>query len=204
MKKVLIFKLAMLLSAGALQTSCSQPAAPEEVRQATVDHSKEAILRGEYLVNVSGCHDCHSPKVFGPNGPEPDPERLLSGHPSDLPLGAVDVSQLGEWVMFNGHLTAAVGPWGASFAANLTSDATGIGNWTEEQFFTAIRKGKFKGLEGGRPLMPPMPWPMIAKMTDDDLKAIFAYLKTVKPVKNVPPAPVPLEELGKTSAAAVL
>lgn len=92
----------------------------------------------------------------------------------------------------NGHSTAAVGPSDASFYANLTSDATGIANCTEELFFTALRKGKYKDLEGGRSLMPPMPWPMLAKLMDEDTRAIFSYLKTVKPVKNVPPSPLPL------------
>ncbi|WP_224995792.1 cytochrome c [Cesiribacter sp. SM1] len=195
MKKLFTSSLVLLAAAGMLQVACSSTPDPGETKAASVGYSQEQILRGEYLVNVSGCHDCHSPKVFGPNGPEPDPERLLSGHPADMPLEEVDVTKVGQWVLFNGHLTAAVGPWGASFSANLTSDPTGVGNWTEEQFFTAIRKGKYKGIEGGRNLMPPMPWPQVAKMTDEDLRAVFAYLKTVKPIKNVPPAPIPMEAL---------
>jgi mono/diheme cytochrome c family protein len=194
MKNLMTINSALLIIAALLHTSCSPSNKSDEVVVASAaDYTQEQVLRGEYLVNVSGCHDCHSPKVMGPHGPEPDPELMLSGHPSDMPLGDVDVSQVGQWVMFNNHLTAAIGPWGASFSANITSDPTGIGNWTEEQFFTAIRKGKYKGLEPGRNLMPPMPWHMIAKITDEDLKAIFAYLKTVKPVKNVPPTPMPLE-----------
>ena len=149
------------------------------------------IKKGEYLVNIMGCGDCHSPKIMGKFGPEPDGERLLSGHPSNLPFPKVDTADLKSFVLFNPITTAAAGPWGVSFAANLTSDESGIGNWTEEQFFTAIRKGKSKGLENGRPILPPMPWATLAaNVKDEDLKAIFAYLKSTKPVHNVVPAPI--------------
>jgi hypothetical protein len=152
---------------------------------------KEMIARGKYIVNTTGCHDCHSPKVMGPQGPEPDMSRALSGHPSNVPLPPINKEALKNWVLFNQDLTAFVGPWGVSYAANLTSDATGTGNWTEKQFLTAIRKGKYKGLENNRSLLPPMPWQVFAQMTDYDLKSIFAYLKTTKPVRNVVPAPQP-------------
>jgi hypothetical protein len=105
-------------------------------------------------------------------------------------LESVDKNTLKSWVLFNAHNTATVGPWGATFAANLTPDATGLGTWTEEQFIKALREGKFKGLDNTRQLLPPMPWQSYAKMTDDDLKAMFAYLKTIKPVKNSVPAPI--------------
>jgi hypothetical protein len=62
--------------------------------------------------------------------------------------------------------TATIGPWGMSFAGNLTPDDTGIGNWTYENFEKAMRKGKFKGLDGSRPILPPMPWQMLANVTD--------------------------------------
>lgn len=162
----------------------ADPAAVQTMTQA------ELIRRGEYLVNTSACHDCHSPKVMTPTGPEPDPNRLLSGHPADMPLPQVNKEAMKDWILFNQHLTAAAGPWGVTFSANLTSDETGIGNWTEEQFFRAIREGKYKGLEGSRQLLPPMPWQMFRNMTDADLRAIFAYLKSTKPVRNIVPAPI--------------
>ena len=84
-----------------------------------------------------------------------------------------------------------------SFAANLTSDDTGIGNWTEENFMRALRKGKFKGLEGSRDLLPPMPWFVYKNMTDEDLKSIYAYLKTVPAVENVVPSPKQLVDVNK-------
>jgi hypothetical protein len=99
------------------------------------------------------------------------------------------------WMLFGSDLTTAVGVWGQSYAANLTSDATGIGNWKEEQFIKAIREGKFKGLDNTRPLLPPMPWFVYKNLTDDDLKSIFAFLKSTKPVKNVVPEPKPFNKL---------
>ncbi len=153
---------------------------------------EEAIARGAYLVNAMGCEDCHSPKVFGPQGPQPDPKRHLAGHPQDEPLPPVDPELLkSPWVLFNMHSTATIGPWGTSFAANLTSDNTGIGLWTEEQFFRAIREGKYKGMANGRMLLPPMPWPNFARLSDEDLKSIFAYLKSTEPVRNIVPQPLP-------------
>jgi hypothetical protein len=108
----------------------------------------------------------------------------------------VDTSEVKKgWTLFNEDLTAAVGPWGVSFSANLTSDPTGIGNWSEEQFLKAIREGKLKGVEGTRPILPPMPWQNFRNMTDEDLKAIFAFLKSTKPVRNVVPGPRPLAQV---------
>ena len=151
---------------------------------------EDPIKRGEYIVSTSGCHDCHSPKIMTDKGPMPDPERLLSGHPADEELAPYDPETAKSYILFNMGLTAATGPWGTSFAANLTPDDDGIGSWTEEQFFIAIRKGKYKGMERGRDLLPPMPWFVYANMTDDDLKAVFAYLKSIKPVDNLVPAPI--------------
>lgn len=155
----------------------------------------ELIKRGAYLVNTSACHDCHSPKVMTPFGPEPDPDRLLSGYPADMPISEFETETLKNWVLFNQELTSAVGPWGISFAANITSDETGIGNWTEEQFFRAIREGKYKGLEGSRSLLPPMPWQVYRNMTDDDIRSIFAYLKSTVPIANIVPQPISPDQI---------
>lgn len=154
------------------------------------------VERGSYLVTTMLCDDCHSPKRMGTNGPELIPELRLSGFRHDSQLPPVDTSEIKKgWTLFNPDLTSAVGMWGASFSANLTSDATGIGNWTEEQFFTALRKGKWKGMEGNRDLLPPMPWHNIGKLNDNDLKAVFAFLKSTRPVDNLVPAPKTLAEL---------
>lgn len=158
--------------------------------------STALVKRGAYLVNSIGCDDCHSPRRMGPKGPEIIPELRFSGYPSSRPVQNAETSVLKNgWVLFGPDLTSSVGPWGMSFSANITSDATGIGDWKEDQFINAIRHGKYKGLDTGRDLLPPMPWMTYKNMTDDDLKAIFAYLKSTNPVKNVVPAPIPLDQV---------
>ena len=97
--------------------------------------------------------------------------------------------------MFYPDLTAAAGPWGVSFAANLTPDQSGIGTWTEEQFKIALTLGKFKGIKGSRMLLPPMPWFNFTEMKDEDVSAVFAYLKSIKPVRNVVPQPIPPDQM---------
>ena len=176
-------------AAALLLASCSGPA--EQAPAPEIPTVQEITARGKYLVNSMGCHDCHSPKLMGPKGPYPDPDRLLSGHPADEPLPPLDPKANPGWANLTMGLTAAHGPWGISFAANLTSDATGIGDWTEEQFKRAMKQGLYKGIEGSRPLLPPMPWQNFAEVTDEDIHAIFTYLKSTKPVANVVPAPIP-------------
>lgn len=172
-----------------LLASCSGPA--EQAPAPAIPTVQEITARGKYLVNTMGCHDCHSPKLMGPQGPYPDPDRLLSGHPANEPLPPLDPNANPGWAHLTMGLTAAHGPWGTSFAANLTSDGTGIGDWTEEQFARAMKQGLYKGIEGSRPLLPPMPWQNFKDITDADLHAIFTYLKSTKPVANVVPAPIP-------------
>jgi cytochrome c553 len=158
--------------------------------------SASLVKRGDYLVTSIGCGDCHSPKRMGPQGPEIIPELKLSGSPHDLQLPPLDTASVKKgWILFTPDLTVSIGPWGASYSANLTGDATGVRDWTEENFIRCIREGKYKGLPNGRPLLPPMPWGNFKNLTDDDLKAILAYLKSVNPVKNVVQAPKSLAEL---------
>lgn len=185
-----IFLLAFLAGAAALMLACSEQPKPEQA--AATPTQEDLVKRGEYLVTTMGCHDCHTPKVMGPNGPELDMANMLSGHPAEMPLGKIDTTMLKDWAFFSPTLTAAVGPWGVSYAANLTPDDTGIGAWTEEQFKKAIKEGKSKGMDGTRPLLPPMPWQNLVNLSDDDAKAIFTYLKSIKPVKNVVPQPQPV------------
>jgi mono/diheme cytochrome c family protein len=150
----------------------------------------KAVERGKYLVTIMLCNDCHTPQKMGPNGPEPDLTRTLSGHPQEVVMPPPPQTGHSPWNWGGtGTMTAFHGPWGVSFAANLTPDAeTGIGKWTEKTFVDALRNGKYDGV--GRPLLPPMPWPMIGKATDEDLHAIFAYLKSLPPVKNRVPQPI--------------
>ena len=142
------------------------------------------VERGKYLVTIAGCNDCHTPWKMGPQGvPEPDMSRMLSGHPEAMKLPPPPASS-GPWIAsFAATQTAFAGPWGVSYAANLTPDKnTGLGIWTEDIFIKAMRSGKHFGTS--RPIQPPMPWYGVAKATDQDLKAIFAYLQSIPPVVN--------------------
>jgi mono/diheme cytochrome c family protein len=164
-------------------------AAPTEARGAVgADQGSTPVERGKYLVTTMGCNDCHTPFKMGPNGPEPDMTRMLSGHP-DGPLPAPPPLS-GPWVgAVSATFTGWSGPWGISYTANLTPDAeTGLGTWTEPQFVDTIRNGRRQGR--GRELLPPMPWQMIRNLTDEDLKAIFAYLRSIPAISNKVPDPV--------------
>jgi hypothetical protein len=184
----IVFSLVLL--AGCTSNKKPEVAVPP---QPTADQLEK---RGEYLVTIMGCNDCHSPKSMGPQGPQLIPELILSGYPADRPQLKVEPAALKKgWVLLSGDLTSAVGPWGVSFAANLTSDPTGIGSWTEENFKRALKEGKYKGMPGGRTLLPPMPWQNFANISDEDVSAIFAYLKSTKPVRNVVPAAIPPDQL---------
>lgn len=150
--------------------------------------SQTQIQRGEYLVQFGDCSACHTPLKFGPHGPEPDLSRFLSGHPEETKLPLPELKP-GPWFAATAGMTAWTGPWGISYAANLTPDAnTGLGIWTEEMFMSALRTGQHMG--NGRPILPPMPWQASKNLTDDDLKAIFAYLKSIPPIKNRVPEPM--------------
>lgn len=148
------------------------------------------VARGAYLVKIMLCNDCHTPFTMGPQGPEPDMTRELSGHPQDLKMPPVPALGDGPWVWAGaGTNTAFGGPWGVSFTANLTPDPeTGLGKWTEENFVQALRTGRHQGV--GRPILPPMPWPWFRSATDEDLSAIYAYLRSIKPIRNRVPQPV--------------
>lgn len=193
LNKSIYFAYTMLaaLILAVLLTACNQNQPEKKVLS-----QQEMIERGKYLVTAGGCHDCHSPKVFGPQGPKIDETKILSGHPAEMKLAEFDPAILepGKYVLFTQDVTAAIGPWGASFAANLTPDnETGIGTWQPDMFINALRTGKHLG--AGRPILPPMPWEMIGKLTDEDLKAMFAYLKSIPPIKNKVPDPKPLDQL---------
>jgi mono/diheme cytochrome c family protein len=153
------------------------------------DAAADKVARGKYLVATSACMDCHTPFKMGANGPEPDMSRMLSGHPQELKMPPAPALPPGPWVMVAaGTNTAWSGPWGVSFTANLTPDPdTGLGQWTEQDFKNTIRTGRHMGR--GREILPPMPIPVYNNMTDADLEAVFAYLRTIPPIKNKVPEP---------------
>lgn len=153
------------------------------------------VENGRRLVIIGGCHDCHTPKKMTPTGPVLDESRLLSGSPAHdpvpaVPPGVISMDPNGWAALTNYGLTTWAGPWGISFPANLTPDMeTGLGSWTEAMFIKAIRTGRHMG--EGRPILPPMPWENFAQMEEDDLKAIFAYLQSLPPVRNPVREPIP-------------
>jgi mono/diheme cytochrome c family protein len=155
------FRIAMVLGLTALSAvSCSTPKTETETATTDSTAAMTPVQRGAYLVTVAGCHDCHTPGTFYG---APDMSRQLSG------------SGLG-WQ----------GPWGVSYARNLTPDqATGLGSWTDEEILNALQKGVKKD---GSPMAPPMPWPDFAHLTHSDALAIVAYLRSIPPVAHqVPP-----------------
>jgi cytochrome c553 len=175
---------AVSIAAVGCQQATQQAAAPSPVE------------RGKYLVTTMVCNDCHTPWKLGEKGPEPDMTRMLSGHPEGMKLPPPPAVQPPWGLTASLSMTAWSGPWGTSYTANLTPDQeTGIGAWSEENFIQALRTGKHLG--GGRDILPPMPWMWYGKMSDDDLKAIFAYLKTIPPIKNKVSDPVPPAPAGK-------
>jgi mono/diheme cytochrome c family protein len=176
-----ILAAALLFGAAA----CLRPATSTE------SVAKARIERGRYLVTIGGCNDCHTPLKMGPKGPEPDMARMLSGHPESFPITDGTATASSKWLMtMAASGTAFSGPWGVSFAANLTPDEnTGLGIWTEEMFVKAVRTGRHMGVS--RPILPPMPWPNVGAMSDEDLKAVYAYLRSIQPVHNRVPDPLP-------------
>lgn len=178
--------------------SCARPpAAPDPAATAAA-----AVERGRYLVVAMGCNDCHTPLTMGANGPEPDHGRMLSGHPQEMTMPPAPPAA-GPWgISMSVTATAFAGPWGVSYAANLTPDEeTGIGAWDENLWFRVARSGRHMG--AGRPILPPMPWTNMAALTDDDLRAMLAYLKSIPPIRNRVPAAVPAPAAGAAPGASL-
>ncbi len=183
MKKPLKQMLLVILIAGpvaGLMLAAKSPA----------DADAAQLARGKYLVNYGGCSDCHTPLKFGPNGPEPDMTRYLSGHPETAQLPSPPKLADSPWFASTAGMTAWAGPWGISYAANLTPDQnTGLGIWSEEMFIKAMRTGKH--MSAGRDILPPMPWQNLAALNDADIKAIYVYLRSLPPIANRVPEPLP-------------
>src|SRR5262245_7822554 len=163
------------------------------VLASTTEFAKSSgrVQRGKYLVSAIGCGACHTPKTMGPAGPRSDESRFLSGHPEGAALGPPPRLDSERWVTVSSwDTTAWSGPWGVSYSANLTPDEnTGIGSWSEDTFVRALRTGRHMGVS--RPILPPMPWGSFRNLADEDLRSIYAYLRTVTPVVNRVPEPQP-------------
>lgn len=128
---------------------------------------RQLVERGRYLATIGSCTDCHTPGHFLG---KPDATRHLGG--SEV---GFEIPRLGVF-----------------YGPNLTpDDATGLGRWSERDIITAIRTGK---RPDGRVLAPIMPWAALAELTDNDAKAIAAYLKSLPPVSNKVPGPFEPDE----------
>ena len=177
-----VLSLGTALLAASAPTAASSPSSPAAQSQ---------VERGRYLVTIMGCNDCHTPLKMGPKGPEPDMTRMLSGHPEQFVITAPARLTGAEWMVASAPTnTAHSGPWGVSFTANLTPDEnTGLGIWTKEMFIKALRTGRHMG--ASREILPPMPWFNYGKMTDADLEAVYAYLRSIPAIHNRVPEPLP-------------
>jgi len=182
----------VMMFAGSTSLAAALTLAAYSTLNAQASDSRSARLaRGEYLVTVGGCNDCHTPLKMGARGPEPDMSRMLSGHPEQFVITAPAALTSEQWMVASAPTnTAHSGPWGVSFTANLTPDQnTGLGIWTEEMFIKTLRTGRHMGVS--REILPPMPWFNYGRMTDADIKAVYAYLRSIPAIHNRVPDPIP-------------
>jgi mono/diheme cytochrome c family protein len=149
----------------------------------------KVVERGRYLVSIMGCADCHTPMKMGAAGPEPDMTMMLAGHPQGFKV-STPPTLTEPWIAaLTGSMTAWAGPWGISYSMNLTPDMeTGLGQWTESEFIAMARSGRHRGR--GRPVLPPMPVISLQNLTDEDLHALFVYLRSIPAISNKVPEPV--------------
>ena len=183
---VFVYLFLIFISITLFFVGCDKQVANAEMTE------QQMLEHGKLLVTVGDCDACHTPKNFGPNGPELDMTRRFSGRPAGMEIAPVDTSLLHNYAYLSHDLSSFIGPWGISFPANLTPDnETGIGTWQPEMFINAIRTGKHLGVADGRPILPPMTTATLAQLTDEDLKAMFMYLKSMPAVKNKVPDPIP-------------
>ena len=150
------------------------------VLSATVVRSEteaEIIARGRYIATaIQGC-GCHTREK--PDGSK-DENWHYAGAPN--PALATGTPPNAGWSSRR---------WKRIYARNITPDQdTGIGKWTEADFIRAMRTGI---TPDRRVLDAQMPWVAFQKITDRDLKSLWAYLRTIKPIKNIPPERIPAD-----------
>lgn len=179
-------------AAGVAVTAAS--AAPAPTVAAAPPPKPDPLRRGLDLVHAGACNDCHTPMKFDDKlgMPVPQMERMLSGHPEGAPDPASTLAK-GDQAIIGPTFTSFRLPFGTVYTANLTPDVeTGLGSWNEKMFVASMRTGKHMGMKG-RPVLPPMPWMNLNELSDDDLLAIWAYLRSIPAVRNRVPEPkVPL------------
>jgi hypothetical protein len=193
---ITVFTILIALSACTQQPPQDVPDAEAMEVASAAPTEAEQISRGQNIIFIGSCNDCHTPWIFDAELgiPKPDMSRMLSGHPEGAPdpggsLGPTDIGLIGP------TFTSFALPFGVVYSQNLTPDVdTGIGTWTEEMFLDIFRKGRHLGGDG-RGILPPMPWMWVRNLTDDDLKAVYAYLNSIPPIRNAVPEPKVPEEV---------
>lgn len=199
MKRTIAPVVIVILTAVFTMTAAATLSKKGQQQKLAAAHAAQ-VERGRQLVAFGGCNHCHTPWKMGERGPEPDMSRMLSGHPANLKL-ADPPKMNGGWMWAAaGTNTAFAGPWGISYGRNLTPErVSGLGIWTEDMFIKTMRTGRHMGVS--RPVLPPMPVENLNSLPDEDLKAIFAYLRTIKPIRNEVPdpviAPAPVQTVSK-------
>jgi cytochrome c553 len=183
-----IIAAAIILTA-VLSTASLRAAGAGGIAPQTEAGKTAQIARGKYLVEIMGCHDCHTPAKMGPNGPEQDRSRALSGHPEELVMPPAPAPQ-GPWVAsIAATFTAFASPAGTVFTRNLTPDKeTGLGDWTVEEFIATMKTGRERGK--GRPVLPPMPVQNLKALSDSDIRSLFAYLQSIPAIRHRIPQPI--------------
>lgn len=164
---------ALTLAVAACALNSSEEVLPADWEQASY------IERGNYIVNHLGdCVGCHTPRAASG---ESDMSLYLSGVPAKFVGVKEGPSQVAGFP----------GPRGARFyAKNLTPHMeTGLGTWSEEQFVKTFKTGV--RLDGVKYAVSPMEWKIYANMKEEDIRAIYRYLRTIKPISNKPPANIP-------------
>lgn len=170
--------------AAAATTQKEPPAVAAAVTQA------ELVKRGEALVKMGGCSDCHTPMAFDAKlgMPVPQMDRFLSGHPEGAPDPSANPGK-GDQAVIGPTFTSFRLPFGVVYAQNLTPDPdTGL-RLDRAQFIATMRTGKHRGAADGRPVLPPMPWMNLQNASEADLSAMHAYLGSLRPVRNAVPEP---------------
>jgi hypothetical protein len=211
-KTALVPVLALIMLASCSEKASDAPPPPTTQKQpaevAAAESHATAVKRGEALVKMGGCSDCHTPMAFDPKigMPVPQMDRFLSGHPEGAPDPSASPGK-GDQAVIGPTFTSFRLPFGVVYAQNLTPDAeTGL-RLNRAEFIATMRSGRHRGAADGRPVLPPMPWMNLQTASEADLGAMHAYLTSLKPVKNAVPEPkVPppvIAEIGKLSAAAV-
>jgi mono/diheme cytochrome c family protein len=156
LSSLIVTMAAGALGAAAVVAPFVHAQSPAEARSgAPAKAMTAAEARGRYLIQTSGCNDCHTAGYMATQGKVPEPDWLT------------------------GDTLGWQGPWGTTYAPNVRLHFAAIG---EDAWVVEARKRAF---------LPPMPSPSLRAMTDDDLRAIYRYVRALGPAGKAAPAHLP-------------